>query len=449
MHSVDPGSIIPSPVLVADSDAAVLALASSALTRAGYSVITAQDSAETIKLADLEPRPNVVIVDWRLTGADAATFCHEVRGSGARGYTYIIAVAANGRRAEAVHAIEVGADEYVMKPFAVEELVARVGWAQRMLAAVPTKSRRLRAVLEEAARAEDGEVVISRDDTVGRVFFDNGHIIWAHLSTRPVTVISLFKEVSELAEEEVNGVLEEAKRTGKNFVEILVQWGLVSQEDANAALRQSFRQTIQAMFCLEEPEVVYAPGSRGSWRGPRFALDEIMPPESQRPPSSSPSLGRPVSDRADGEIRCQFMPKCNTCGSMAATLSTELRESGADGVAIVHRTSGTVLASAGEPIDEDILRATLHILGVLSNDEAVDDVLVSGAGRHYLLRATACPDAFVSMLATRSKTSLGTVRHELNRIASKICPDETVKPLRQSMLRQLADSSKPSRPSCK
>lgn len=446
MHSVDPGSIIRSPVLVADSDAAVLALASSALTRAGYSVITAQDSAETIRFADAEPRPNVVIVDWQLTGADAATFCHGVRGSGARGYTYIIALAANGRRAEAVHAIEVGADEYVMKPFAVEELVARVGWAQRMLAAVPAKSRRLRAVLDEASRAEDGEVVVSRDDTVGRVFFDNGHIVWAHLSTRPITVVSLFKEVADLEEDEVNGALEEAKRTGQNFVEVLVKWGLVSQEDANAALRQSFRQTVQAMFCLEEPEVVYAPGSRGSWRGPRFALDEIMPPETQHPP---PSSERPSFDRLNGDIRCQFMPQCNTCGSMAATLSVELRESGADGVAIVHRTSGTILASAGEPIDEDILRATLHILGVLSNDEAVDDVLVSGAGRHYLLRATACPDAFVSMMASRSKTSLGTVRHELNRIASKIYPSETVKPLRQSILRQSTATPKPGRPSYK
>lgn len=430
MHSIDPGSITPSPVLVADGDVAVLVLASSALTRAGYLVLTAQDSAEAIKLVDVtDPRPSVLIVDWTLSKVDAASFCHAVRGSGARGYTYIIALASNGRRADAVAALETGADDYLMKPFAVEELVARVGWAQRMLSAVPSKLHRLRSVLETAARTDGGEVVISKGETVGRIYFHEGNVIWAYLSTIPVTVVSLFKEVKELAQDDVNEVLEEAKRTGKNFAEVLVQWGLVTQDEANGAIKRSIRDAIEAIFSLEEPEVVFAPGSRGGWRGPRFVLKEVMPPESPPPLSSTP----PTFDKIDGEVRCQFMPQCNACGNMAATLAVELRESGADGVAIVHRNSGSLLAKAGESIDREIIRATLHILGVLSNADEVDDVLVSGAGRHYLLRATACPDAFVSMMASRSKTSLGTVRHELSRIASKIYPDERVKGRRRSL----------------
>jgi CheY-like chemotaxis protein len=429
MHSIDPGSVERTPVLVADEDSAVLALASSALSRAGYVVRVAQNGDAAVKLSDVEPRPSVVIVDWTLTGADAAQFCQQVRASHTRGYTYIIALAANGRRAEAVHALEVGADEYLMKPFAVEELVARVGWAQRMLAAVPTKSRRLRSVLEAAARAEGGEVVVTHGETVGRIFFDGGYVIWAHLSTHPVTVTSLFEDVAELGEDEVSEVLEETKRTGQNFVEVLIQWGLVSQEKATEVLRRSIRETVQALFDLEDPQIVFAPGTRRTWFGPKFALTEVIPPESLRPP---PTAEPPSFDQVEGKVRCQFMPRCNTCGNMAATLSVELRESGADGIAIVHRPSGTVLASAGERIDEDIIRATLHILGVLSNDDEADDILVSGAGKHYLLRSTACPDAFVSMMASRRNTSLGTVRHELTRIASKICPEETVKPRRQS-----------------
>jgi CheY-like chemotaxis protein len=430
MHSIDPGSITPSAILVADGDVAVLALASSALSQAGYVVLTARDSAEAIRLAESEPRPNIIILDWGLAGTEVGDFCNRVRGSGANGYTYIIALAAHARRADAVAALETGADEYMMKPFAVEELVARVGWVQRMLAAVPNKARRLRSLIEKAAHSDGGEVVINKGETVGRVYVHNGEIIWAYISTIPVTITSLFKDVKEITQDEVNEVLEEARRNGLNFVEVLVLWGFVTQDEAKRAIRHSIRQAIDAMFLLEDPEVVFAPSSRGGWRGPRFSLEEVIRPSS---PASVTSSGPPVYQRTDGEVRCQFMPRCNVCAQMVPNLSVELRESGADGVTIVHRTSGAVLAAAGERIDQDFLRAALHVLGVLSNDDEVDEVLVSGAGRHYLLRATACPDALVSMMATRGKIGLGTIRHELSRFASRLVPDETVRARRRSL----------------
>ena len=94
-----------------------------------------------------------------------------------------------------------------MKPFDVDELVARVGWSQRMLVAVPTTSRAGCAVFLAAANTSGGEVVVSRDDTVGRVFFQEGCVGWAHLSTRPITMASIFEDVAKLCPDEVREVM--------------------------------------------------------------------------------------------------------------------------------------------------------------------------------------------------------------------------------------------------
>lgn len=377
-----------------------------------------QEGVEATALAEKEPRPGVLVVDPAMMG-DFAAFCSGLRRAQS-GTPYVIAVGARRRSGETV----AGADEYVVRPVAVEDLVARVEWAQRVLASPPRGSHRLRAALEDGVRAKGGEVVVvGRDGTVGRVLFDHGNVVWAHLSNRPVTMRSLFEETAHLEPDDVKEVLAEAKRTGTNFVEVLVQWGLVTPEQAIDALRRSISETLKTMASLEGAEIVFAPGSRSGWRGPRFTMDDVMPHEAEE---QTPALAERAPAEPHDGARCRFMPRCHNCED-AAMLSTALRESGADGIAVVYRASGRVLAQTGKPIDEDVVRGTLQVLGALSDGASVDDVLISGGDSHYLMRSAACPGAIVAMLASKSSVSVGTARHVLIQVATSIRSNEVAR----------------------
>jgi CheY-like chemotaxis protein len=412
MHTNDRERAPKFPVLVVDGDPMVLALAAGALARAGYPTSSAQDVGSALEAARSNP-PRIVVMDWALPGADVPAFCRELRGRRVNMYVYVVALAANARRYSKVSVLDEGADDYVSKPFAVDELVSRVGWAQRMLAALPHPSARLRATLADATQAGDCTVILRRGDTTGRIFFTGGKVAWAQVSDRPATLPAVFHG---LAPAEAREVLEDSRRTRRNFAEILVERGLVTKESAVEALRGFIRSSIRAMLLMNDPRVMLAP-SRGGWTGPAFDLSQVLPPETMR---SIPAMRVPAPRAA-----CVNVHECGACSRAASSIAADLRETGADGLALVHGPSGALLASAGEPIDVEILHAQLRILAAIKDRGAADDVVVSGGGRHYLLRATSCPDSFVCLTSSRRNASLRPLKLEIARVADRVFVDES------------------------
>src|SRR5262249_57824763 len=80
---------------------------------------------------------------------------------------------------------------------------------------------------------------------------------------------------------EAREVLEDSRRTRRNFAEILVERGAVTKEAAVEALRTWIRSCLRAMLLMNEPRVMLAP-SRGGWTGPAFDLVQVLPPETLR-----------------------------------------------------------------------------------------------------------------------------------------------------------------------
>lgn len=110
------------PVLVLEDDPSVAATISMALSRDGWQISTAQTLAEgRIRLRDDNPR--VVVVDLGLPDGNGIAFVKEAAAQGGLG---IIVVSGRGDEVDRVVGLEVGADDYIAKPFSPREMVARV-----------------------------------------------------------------------------------------------------------------------------------------------------------------------------------------------------------------------------------------------------------------------------------------------------------------------------------
>ena len=137
-------------VLVVDDDAETLALVSRALERRGYRVMQASDAAAAEGIV-AESAVDVIVLDVMLPGDSGLALCARLREAGVQ--TPILFLSARGAVASRVDGLEAGGDDYLSKPFALKELVARVRALGRRGAALrPRKVRAGTAVFDFAAR---------------------------------------------------------------------------------------------------------------------------------------------------------------------------------------------------------------------------------------------------------------------------------------------------------
>ena len=112
-------------VLVVDDEDPILALIRYNLEKAGYRVLEAVDGREALTIAR-EERPDVVILDWMLPSLSGVEVCRQLRRDGELANTPVIMLTARAEERDRVRGLEVGADDYVPKPFSPAELTARV-----------------------------------------------------------------------------------------------------------------------------------------------------------------------------------------------------------------------------------------------------------------------------------------------------------------------------------
>jgi two-component system phosphate regulon response regulator PhoB len=112
-------------ILVVEDEAALSLLLSYNLEAEGYAVARAErgDDAE-VMLA--ESTPDLVILDWMLPGVSGFELCRRMRAREATRDLPVIMLTARGEESERVRGLSIGADDYVVKPFSVPELMARV-----------------------------------------------------------------------------------------------------------------------------------------------------------------------------------------------------------------------------------------------------------------------------------------------------------------------------------
>ena len=112
-------------ILAVDDEVHILELISFNLTAAGYHVVTALTGEEALKRCEVE-RPSLVLLDIMLPGIDGLEVCRRLKGDRMTSNIPIIMLTARGDEVDKILGLELGADDYITKPFSVRELAARV-----------------------------------------------------------------------------------------------------------------------------------------------------------------------------------------------------------------------------------------------------------------------------------------------------------------------------------
>jgi two-component system phosphate regulon response regulator PhoB len=116
----------PARILVVEDERDISALVAYHLTKEGYRVRTAEGGQEALELAEAE-RPDLVVLDLMLPGFSGYDVLTEMHKRPELGDVPVIVLTARREEADRVKGLELGADDYVTKPFSPRELILRVG----------------------------------------------------------------------------------------------------------------------------------------------------------------------------------------------------------------------------------------------------------------------------------------------------------------------------------
>lgn len=137
-------------VLVIEDEEPIAQLLAYNLEKEGFSVNVAGDGDDALVALE-EDRPDIVLLDWMLPNVSGIEICRQMRARPNTRETPVIMLTARGEEEDRVRGLDVGADDYVTKPFSMSELVAR-----------------MRAVLRRTAPALAGDVATFADIVLDR-----------------------------------------------------------------------------------------------------------------------------------------------------------------------------------------------------------------------------------------------------------------------------------------
>ncbi|HUT68835.1 MAG TPA: response regulator transcription factor [Dehalococcoidales bacterium] len=109
-------------ILVVDDDEKIIKFLRFNLSGEGWHVLTARDGAEALQIVEKDP-PDLVLLDMMLPKVDGFEVCRRLRQWS---QVPIIGLSARGDMADKVKCLDLGADDYITKPFGIDELIARI-----------------------------------------------------------------------------------------------------------------------------------------------------------------------------------------------------------------------------------------------------------------------------------------------------------------------------------
>jgi len=139
-------------ILVIDDEKDLLELVRDNLEKEHFDVICARDGASGLQIAR-DHLPDVVVLDLMMPGMDGLEVCRQLRADARTAHIPLVMLTARSTEADRVVGLEMGADDYIVKPFSVRELLARIRAVMRRSSRTEQPARVIRA----------GAVVIDSD----------------------------------------------------------------------------------------------------------------------------------------------------------------------------------------------------------------------------------------------------------------------------------------------
>src|SRR5213080_1560777 len=154
---------MPKPALIIEDDADIAESVKYNLESEGFSAVVASTGEQGLTLAlDAHNPPSVIVLDLMLPGMNGMELCRRLRRENQTRRTPIIMLTAKTSEADRVAGLDLGADDYIAKPFSVRELVARVRAVLRRIEGEAGESYddgRLRVDFEDVRVSCDGKNV--------------------------------------------------------------------------------------------------------------------------------------------------------------------------------------------------------------------------------------------------------------------------------------------------
>ena len=219
-------------ILAVDDEEDNLALLKGRLVRRGYDVLCVQSGAEALKRLDDTP-PDLVLLDVMMPGMDGYETCRMIKDQSANEFLPVILLTAKDDKESKIKGLEIGADDYVTKPFDMDELVARIRAMlrirslQQALAYTKQEVRRLETELKgtytfenivgvseamrevfekmQGAARITSPVIITGESGTGKELTARGIHYASALAAKPFVTVNCASLPSELIESELFG----------------------------------------------------------------------------------------------------------------------------------------------------------------------------------------------------------------------------------------------------
>jgi len=245
-----------------------------------------------------------------------------------------------------------------------------------------------------------------------------GKIAWAHISNEPGSLYAVLASGTEpvLEKESVEEVLNECSISGRNFAEVIIDWGLLDPDALRQRIRSWIRSRITTMGNLDSPAILYIPEKRSYGDGLLFDIAEVVPPDLLFPtPSMLIDLGADTDSVVPiDELQLQEMHNnLNRAHAIEGSLS----------VGILDNDSGELLGSRGGVGDHETAWHTLKLVALAGSADPVEDVIINTQHHVHILRTySRSPLRFLFMTADRARVRLGMLRLALADCTERLDP---------------------------
>lgn len=133
MVNIYSGEIIKLKILISEDDDVSRRMLESILAKWKYEVMITDNGVDALAALLSDNPPGIAILDWMMPALTGVEVCKEVRKRGKEPYSYLILLTSKGRKEDIVYGIEAGADDYITKPFNMQELKVRLRAGRRIV----------------------------------------------------------------------------------------------------------------------------------------------------------------------------------------------------------------------------------------------------------------------------------------------------------------------------
>jgi len=141
------------PIIIAEDDLVSRTLISNLMAKWGFKAVVTQDGHEAMKALRAEPGPALAILDWMMPGMDGVQVCRRIRERNKM--VYLIMLTSRGTKENIVEALHAGADDYLIKPFDKNELLARIQVGFRILDLYVALAARVKQLEQATAEIDE------------------------------------------------------------------------------------------------------------------------------------------------------------------------------------------------------------------------------------------------------------------------------------------------------